>query len=221
MHRSFDQEFDALKTLILGMGAQVESAIEFAVLGLVNRDLKSFDEVHGLEKHINQAHIKVDEDCLRLLARQSPVASDLRFVLSVVKLNADLERMGDQAVNIAYNGAHYISKPPIKPLIDLPKMAQETRTMVRMALKAFVDSDMDLANKVLEHDSIVDDFKRKITEELIEYMTRDPSNLRQAMNLILIARNLERLADHATNIAEEAIFNTSGRDIRHGNQSKP
>jgi phosphate transport system protein len=221
MQRSFDQEFDALKTLILGMGSRVESAIDFAIQGLVNRDPVSFEEVHILEKQINHAHIKVDEDCLSLLARQSPVASDLRFVFSVVKLNADLERMGDQAVNIAYNGAHYISKPPIKPLIDLPKMAEESRHMVRMALKAFVDSDMELANKVLEHDTIVDDFKRKITEELIEYMTRDPSNLRQAMNLILIARNLERLADHATNIAEEAIFIISGHDIRHGNQFKP
>lgn len=216
MLRSFDQDFRALKALILAMGGKVEKAIEFAVKGLVERESKFFSEVHEVEKQINQAHIEVDETCLKLLARQSPLASDLRLVFSIVKINADLERMGDQAVNIAYNGAHYISKPPIERPIDLPRMTSAVQTMIRNSLDAFVRQDVTLARKVLSQDDSVDRFKNEILEELAEYMSKNPKTIMQALNLILIARNLERLGDHATNIAEEAIFDASGQDVRHG-----
>lgn len=216
MHRASDDYFDTLRKEILGMGSKVEQAIELAMTGLLQRNSDYFKQVHELEKEINETHMKVDEDALHILAKQAPLASSLRFVFSVVKINADLERMGDQAVNIAYNGEHYISKPDLKPLTDIPKMATEVSKMVRESLSAFVDQNVILAEQVLVHDEIVDAFKQSVTEELVALMAKDATNIRQAMNLILIARNLERLADHATNIAEEAIFSASGKDIRHG-----
>ena len=147
--RFFDQEFGALKTQILEMGSAVESAIEHALKGLTNRTPDSFNQVHAYEAKINQFHISVDEACMRVLARQAPLATDLRFVLGCVKINSDLERMGDQAINITHCGRHYISVPELKPLIDLPKMAEEVRRMTREALDAFFRQDQELANRVI------------------------------------------------------------------------
>jgi phosphate transport system protein len=150
------------------------------------------------------------------LARQSPLAADLRLVVAVIKINTDLERMGDQAVNIAYNGQRYLEEPALKPLIDLPRMAQIVREMVRQALDAFVRQDLVLARQVLDRDDAVDNLKDQIFRELLTYMISDPKTIQRALNLILIARNLERLGDHATNIAEDVIYAISGRDVRHG-----
>jgi phosphate transport system protein len=215
MQRSFDQEFDALKNLILDMGSKVEAAVDAAIHGLVSRNAAHLKKVYQLEEMINAAHVSVDDTCIKLIARQSPLATDLRLVFSVVKINADLERMGDQAVNIASNSEHYLKVEPIKPLVDLPKMTEEVRSMIRDALISFTKQDMILAEKVLRQDDIVDNYKDTIFRDLSELMKNDPSIIDPALNLILIARNLERLGDHATNIAEETIFDVSGKDIRH------
>ncbi len=198
------------------MGGAVERAIEEATQALIEREPVRFRSVHDLEKNINQSHVEVDEACVRLLARQSPLAADLRLVVAILKINTDLERMGDQAVNIAYNGEKYLSEPPLKPLIDLPRMAQIVREMVRQSLDAFVTKDLKLAREVLNRDDVVDQYKDQIFRELLTYMISDPRTIERALNLILIARNLERLGDHATNIAEDVIYAISGQDIRHG-----
>lgn len=216
MERHFEAEFRNLKQQILAMGGAVERSIEEATQALIDRDPGGFDRVFELENAINKAHIQVDETCLNLLARQSPLAADLRLVIAVIKINTDLERMGDQAVNIAHNGALYLKEPPLKPLIDIPRMAHEVRQMVREALDAFVSQDMALAKEVLHRDDSVDALKNQIFRELLTYMMSDPKAIERGLNLILIARNLERIGDHATNIAEDVIFATSGEDVRHG-----
>jgi phosphate transport system protein len=221
MDRHFDVELRLLKEQILAMGGCVEQAIEQATQALIERQPEKFDRVYELEKTVNQSHIQVDDACLRLLAKQSPLAKDLRLIIAVIKINTDLERMGDQAVNISHNGKRYLSEPPLKPLIDLPRMAEEVRFMVREALDAFVKQDEDLAQDVLNRDDSVDALKNQIFRELITFMISDPRTIERALNLILIARNLERLGDHATNIAEDVIFAVSGRDIRHGGKGAP
>jgi phosphate transport system protein len=198
------------------MGGYVEKAIEESTLGLVEGKNDRFLRVHEIEKTINQLHKEVDEDCLNLLATQSPLAKDLRTILAVVKINTDLERMGDQAVNIALNAVEYLRGNPIKPLIDIPRMADLSRMMAREALDAFVRTDTKLAETVLARDDEVDRLKNQIFRELMTYMISDPKKIEQALSLILIARNLERVGDHATNIAEDVIFIGTGKDIRHG-----
>jgi len=221
MERYFEIELRNLKQQILAMGGNVERAIELAVSALLDRKVERFEEVHQLERKINEAHMQVDEACLKLLARQSPLATDLRFVFAIIKINGDLERMGDQAVNIAMNGKKYLSEPPLKPLIDIPRMAKETESMVRQALDALVTRNIQLAEDVLDRDDTVDAFKNQIFRELITYMIADPRTIERALELILIARNLERIGDHATNIAEDVIFAITGKDIRHGLRKSP
>ncbi|MDR3606194.1 MAG: phosphate signaling complex protein PhoU [Oligoflexia bacterium] len=221
MERHFESELRNLKQRILAMGGAVEASIEEATRALQERAPERFNRVFELEHSINQAHIEVDEACVNLLARQSPLAADLRFVVAVIKINTDLERMGDQAVNIAYNGRAYLEHPPLKPLVDIPKMAEEVRLMTRKALDAFVRQDRALAQEVLNCDDSVDRSKNEIFKELIQFMMKEPSVVPTAINLILIARNLERIGDHATNIAEDVIFLISGDDIRHGGFKAP
>jgi phosphate transport system protein len=216
VQRFFDQDLGALKQQLLEMGAAVERAIELAINGLIERKPECFIEVHAIEQKINRFHLDIDEACLRILAKQAPLASDLRLVLAVIKINTDLERMGDQAVNIAHSGKHYISEPPIKPLEDIPKMATEVRTMVRQALDACFPPNVELAQEVMQKDDGVDKFKNKVFHDLVGMIKKNPEIAERALDLILIARNLERLADHATNIAEDVIFIASGEDIRHG-----
>lgn len=218
LDRFFDQEFSSLKTQILEMGSAVESAIEHALQGLTHRTAESFKQVHAYEAKVNRFHISIDDACMRVLARQAPLATDLRFVLGCIKINSDLERMGDQAVNISHCGRHYISVPQLKPLIDLPKMADQVRDMTRQSLDAFFRQDQELANQVILQDDAIDNFKHSIFHELVALMKSDPETVERAMDLILIARNLERIGDHATNIAEDVIFVASGVDIRHSSQ---
>jgi phosphate transport system protein len=220
LDRFFDQEFHALKTQILDMGAAVEAAIEFALRGLIDRNDDAFQKVHATEDRINRYHIAIDDACLRVLARQAPMASDLRFVLSCIKINSDLERMGDNAVNISHAGRHYISEPPLKPLIDLPKMAEEVRKMTRESLDAFFRRDEQLARAVIANDDIVDRYKNEIFREVTGIMKNSAEAVDRGMDLILISRNLERIGDHATNIAEDVIFVASGIDVRHGGAQK-
>ncbi len=216
MDRSIDSGMARLKDKLLLMGGYCEKAIEEATSGLTEGKPERFARVHEFEKTVNQLHKEVDEDCLNLLATQSPMAKDLRTILAVVKINTDLERMGDQAVNIALNAEEYLRLPALKPLIDIPRMADQARIMVREALDAFVRTDLKLAEVVLKRDDEVDHLKNQIFRELMTYMASDPSRIEQALNLILIARNLERVGDHATNIAEDVIFIATGKDIRHG-----
>lgn len=216
MERHFDIELRELKDRILSMGGFVEKALEEAIQGLVKREPDRFKLVHEWEAKINDAHIDIDDRCLSLLARQAPLAQDLRLVLAVVKINTDLERMGDQAVNISLNGQHYLNEMPLTHISELAKMAVEVREMVREALDAFVKRDGPLAQKVLEKDDIVDRYKDQIFHLVIANMKSKPEAVESCLDILLIARNLERLGDHATNIAEDVIFITSGRDVRHG-----
>jgi len=216
MDRQVDSELQKIENLILKMGNYVEQAVHEATRALIQREPERFNKVQELENQINQAHIEIDETCLHVLATQSPLASDLRLVVAAIKINTDLERMGDQAVNISHNGKRYLDEPPLKPLIDIPRMAEEVRFMVREALDAFVRRDASLAQDVLSRDDSVDALKNQIFRELVTYMASDPATIERALNLILIARNLERLGDHATNIAEDVIFAVTGQDVRHG-----
>ena len=193
MSRHLDEELSQIKTQLLEMGGCVEKAVEEAIQGLIRRETERLDEVHRLEDRIDDAHLAVDEACIALLARQQPMANDLRWVVAVLKINADLERMGDQAVNIAQNAALYLEKDPIKPLVDIPKMAQIVQRMVRESLDALVRLDEPLARKVLTEDDAVDNLKNGIFLELMELMKSGTTDIEQAMRLILIARNLERL----------------------------
>jgi phosphate transport system protein len=216
MQRHFETELKNLKEQLLAMGGHVELAVEAATQSLIQRKPEGLREVHDLEAKINREHIEVDESCLQLLARQSPLAADLRLVIAVMKISTDLERMGDQAVNIAYNAKDYLEGEPIKDLVDIPIMSNEVRLMVRDALDAFVRQDGKLAREVLRRDDTVDRLKDKVFQDLIGYMSKHPANVERALDLILIARNLERLGDHATNIAEDVIFAATGHDVRHG-----
>jgi phosphate transport system protein len=216
MYRHFETELKDLKDQILAMGGHVEKAIEAATQALFQRQARLCTEVFDLEAKINRQHIEVDESCLELLARQSPLAADLRLVIAILKISTDLERMGDQAVNIAYNTRDYLEGESIADPGDIPRMASLVRAMVRDSLDAFVRQDRELAQAVLIQDDTVDELKDKVFEELIHYMSAHPNNVERALDLILIARNLERLGDHATNIAEDVIFAVTGDDIRHG-----
>ena len=221
MERHFETELKSLKELILNMGSYVEKSIEQACSAIISRELDRFDRVHQYEKRINDAHKEVDKHCLQMLARQAPVAADLRLILVVVKINSDLERMGDQACNIAHNGKDYLARPPVTTKTDLVGMANIVKQMVRESLDALVRRDIDLSRQVLERDDQVDLAKNEMFEELKEYMKAHPQDIDSCLDLILIARNLERLGDHATNIAEQVIFLATGDDIRHGNIQTP
>jgi phosphate transport system protein len=157
----------------------------------------------------------VDNRCLKLLATQTPLAVDLRLITSAMKINADLERIGDQAVNVAESVLVLIPQPPLKPLIDIPRMAAIAERMIRDALDAFVKRDAELARDVLRRDDEVDELKDQVFRELLTYMMADPGTIQRALSLILISRNLERIADHATNIAEDVIFIAEAKDVRH------
>ena len=215
--RQVDGQIDEIKNLILSMGGYVEKALEQAILALKNRDSAAFEKVHDIENFINEGHVKVDNACMTFLAKQGPVARDLRLIISIIKINSDLERMGDQSVNIAYTGKDYLSRTPIAESIgDIDDMSRIARKMVKDSLDSFVREDETLAKEILLMDDEVDAFKRKVFKDLTAYIKNNPQNVDAALDLILIARNLERLGDHATNIAEDVIFVSTGKDIRHG-----
>lgn len=216
MERRFESELKDLKNRILAMGGYVEQAIEKATQALQERSSKKLQEVYDLERKVNEAHIDVDKACLEVLARLSPVAADLRLILAIIKINTDLERLSDQAVNISHNAEHYLEDPSVDVALDVPKMATLVRAMVRNSLDAFMRSDTELAQQVLESDDAVDEIKNNVFQKLIPFMRDNPDKIEAALNLILIARNLERMGDHATNIAEDAIFACTGEDVRHG-----
>ena len=197
------------------MGSLVESMIHIAVQALVERKEELTKDVFIKEDEVNRIQIDIDDRCLKLIALHQPAAVDLRFITSAMKINSDLERMGDQAINIAETSRDLLKQPPLKPLIDIPRMSEIVKKMVQDSLKAFVAKDAELAKSVLLKDDEVDALKDQIFRELLTYMIADTNNIKRALDLILIARNLERIGDHATNISEDVIFMVLGKDIRH------
>jgi phosphate transport system protein len=211
----FEAELQTLRNQLLTMGGMVEERVHRAVGALINRREEEARRVIVSDKDVNDLQMAIDDRCLRLLATQTPLASDLRLITSAMKINADMERIGDQAVNIAESVLALIPQPPLKPLIDIPRMAEIAEKMIRDALDAFVKRDGDLARDVLRRDDEVDELKDQVFRELLTYMMADPGTIQRALSLVLISRNLERIADHATNIAEDVIFITEARDVRH------
>jgi len=197
------------------MGSLVESAIHTSVLALVERTEDLGKQVLRNEDRINRLEIEIDDLAVMLLALQQPMAKDLRLLTAAIKINTDLERMGDLAVNIVERSLGLMHRPPVKPLIDIPQMAQTVESMVRKSLDAFVRREPELARSVLLTDDTVDGLRDSIHNELISFMQKDPSVIPQAIDLILVARHLERIADHATNIAEDTLFVIKGIDVRH------
>jgi len=216
----FEAELQHLKHRLLHMGALVEERVHAAVEALIDRRLDVAERIAGSDKEINDLQIEIDDRCLKLLALQQPMATDLRLITSAMKINSDLERIGDQAVNIAQSVGRILSHPPLRPVIDLPRMAEIAQKMTHDSLDAFVRKDAELARSVLLRDDQVDQLKDHTFRVLLTYMMTDPGTIERALGLILISRNLERIADHATNIAEDVIFLVEARDIRHHQESE-
>ena len=213
--RHFQEELDDLKGRLLEMGGLAEDRVRLAVRALTDRDHALVDRVLTNDAAINQLHIEVDDRCFKLLALHQPMAVDLRAIVSAVKINTDLERVGDLAVNIAEAVARYLQHPPVKELIDIPRMALIAQNMLRDALDAYVRRDMALAQSVLHRDDELDMLKTLVFRELMGHMLRDPGTIEPSLDLILVSRHLERIGDHATNIAEDVIFMVSAKDVRH------
>lgn len=216
MKRHFEEVEQELKNHLLSMGSLAEEMIHLAVQGLVGRKDEPLREVYEREKRVNQLHIGIDDECFKLLALYQPAASDLRFVMAVIKINSDLERIADQAVNIAENTEILIQQPQLAgKLFDIPRMADLAKGMLKDSLDAFVRKEPELARSVVQRDNEEDKLKSEAFHELLHLMQSDSSSIQRALGLILISRNLERIADHATNIAEDVIFMALGKDIRH------
>jgi phosphate transport system protein len=216
MRSRFQQGLDDLKEKLLRMGGLAEQAIDRATEAYRTRDSRFCQMVLTGESAINEAEREIDELALDLLAMQQPMAIDLRFILAVLKINADLERVGDQAVNIAQRVLDLISEPEVQLPVDIPRMAASVSTMVQRALESFLDGKAEIAEAVLQMDGIVDRMKDEAFVVLVQKMNNEPQVTRAALNVLLISRNLERIADHATNIAEDVIFWVRGADVRHG-----
>ena len=213
--KHFQEELEDLKGRLLEMGGLVESAVYRSVLAVVEKDGEQAQQVLKNEARVNQMEIEIDELATRLLALQQPMATDLRFLTAAIKINNDLERMGDLAVNIVERSLALMREPVIMPVIDIPRMAKLAESMVRKSLDSFVRGDAELARNVLLSDDAVDDLRDMIYEELLRFMQKDPANVRPGVNFMFVARSLERLADHATNIAEDVLFLVQGVEVRH------
>jgi len=215
MQRHFHEELEALKQTLLAMGGLVEDQIRRVMRALVERDDALAQEVIERDQQVNAYDVEVDETCVSLLALHQPAAGDLRFITTTMKIVTDLERMGDQAVNIAQRVLELNREPQLKPYIDLPRMAEKAQRMVKESLDAFVARDTELARKVCGEDAEVDALKEQIFRELLTFMMEDARTIPRAIRLILISRFLERLADHATNIAEMVIYLVDAKMVRH------
>ncbi|MGO9613560.1 MAG: phosphate signaling complex protein PhoU [Dissulfurispiraceae bacterium] len=211
----FDDELQQLKEKILKMGSLVEDAIKNSIHALVNRDNMLAVKVIDNDKIVNMLDVEIDEESIRLIALRQPKASDLRFITTAMKITTDLERMGDLAVNIAERALELNEEPLLKPYIDIPKMRAIAQGMTRDALDAFVRKDKQLATDVIMRDDEVDDLRDAILRELAFFMVQDPTTVTRAMKITFIAQYLERIADHATNLAEMVIYLIEGKIIRH------
>jgi phosphate transport system protein len=211
----FQKELEALKENLLKMAATVEEAIRNSVQSLVKRDSGLARKTFEFEDRINKMENAIDEMCVKLLALRQPMAADLRFITSAMKITTDLERMGDQAVNIAERALSLNEDPQLKPYIDIPRMTEIVQSMVKDVLDAFVNRDSKLARSVCARDDLVDGLNDQVVRELLTYMLSDPRTIPRAVHLMIVARCLERIADHATNIAEDVIFMVDALVIKH------
>ena len=215
MHRHFDDELKDLKAKLLRMGGIVEEQIQGALRALVERDSRLAREIIENDHQVNTLDVEVDEDCLRLLALQQPTARDLRLVTTAMKISTELERMSDLAENVCERAIELNEEPQLKPYIDIPRMANWALQMVREALDAFVMSDAVLARKVTADDDFIDDLTQQLFRELLSFMIENPQTITRAIRITFIAKYLERIADHATNVAELVVYMVEGKIIRH------
>src|SRR5262245_19815952 len=215
MQRHFHEELEALKQTLLAMGGLVEEQIRRVMSALLERDSALAQEVIDRDRQVNAYDVEVDEKCVELLALYQPAAGDLRFITTAMKIVTDRERIGDQAVNIAKRVLELNREPQLKPYIDLPRMAEKAQRMVKESLDAFVARDTALARQVCGEDSEVDQLKEQIFRELLTFMMEDPRTIPRAIRVILISRFMERVADHATNIAEMVVYLVEGKMVRH------
>jgi phosphate transport system protein len=215
MAKQFEEELDLLKQQLLKMATKAEEMIHHSVQALVQRDLGIAADIPEQENDVNRLQLEIDEQCFRLLALRQPMAHDLRFIIAAMKISSDLERIADQSVNIMEHTEVLLEFPLLKPLIDIPKIAEITKGMVRDALDSWVEGDAPKARQIVLRDDEVDGLKNQIYRELLTYMISDPRTIQVGLRLILVARNLERIADHATNIAEDVVYMVEAKDIRH------
>jgi len=215
MTKHYSGQLAGLRERILRMGGLVEQMTRRVVQALVERNVGILAEVRGMETQVNQLHIEIDEACIELIALRQPAAADLRFITAAMKINTDMERIGDQAINIVERAEVLLTVPPLKPLIDIPRMADIAQEMLKASLDAFVNGDDELAYSTILRDDTVDQLKDQVFRELLTFMMADPTTIPRAMELILVSRHLERIADHATNICEDVIFMVKGKDVRH------
>src|ERR1700674_5355542 len=215
MERHFERDLEELKERLLWMGSLAERSVHQAVHSVLDADEKLAGTVLSEENAINELQIEIDDRVVQLLALQQLMAADLRFVLAVSRINNDLERIGDQAVNIAQSGQRILRHPRVKPYVDLPRMSELAEGMVRDSLNALVRGNVELARSVLIRDDQVDGLRDQIFRELLSYMMGDSAVVFQAFELILVAKHRERLGDHSTNIAEDVIYIVAGHDVRH------
>jgi len=215
MHRHFDDELKDLKAKLLRMGGMVEAQTQGALRALVERDSRLAREIIENDHQVNALDVEVDEDCLRLLALQQPTARDLRLVTTAMKISTELERMSDLAENVCERAIELNEEPQLKPYIDIPRMANWALQMVREALDAFVMSDPALARKVTANDDFIDDLTQQLFRELLSFMIENPQTITRAIRITFIAKYLERIADHATNVAELVVYMVEGKIIRH------
>jgi phosphate transport system protein len=211
----YEAELRTLRERLILMGAKVEEMLVSAMKSLIDRDSELAERTMERDREINRLEVEIDERCLRVLARRQPVASDLRFITTALKFTTDLERIGDSAVNICERVRELNEEPPLKPYVNLSDMAEATQAMLREALDAFVEADADRAQAVIERDSTVDAYYAQIFRELLTYMMENPRNIYRCTRAQSIAKYLERIADHTTNLAELVVFMTRGHDIRH------
>jgi len=215
MERHFERDLEELKERLLWMGSLAERAVHQSVQSVLDADEKLARSVLDEEPVVNELQKEIDDRVVQLLALYQLMATDLRFVLAVSRINNDLERIADQAVNISQAALRVIRHPRVKPYVDLPRMSEIAEEMVRDALNALVHKDLDLAKSVLGRDDEVDNLRDQIFRELLSYMMGDSAVVFPAFELILVAKNLERIGDHATNIAEDVIYMVAGSDVRH------
>ncbi|MCX7991843.1 MAG: phosphate signaling complex protein PhoU [Proteobacteria bacterium] len=220
MDHQLDQDIERIKNLIVLMEDNVERAIFNAFKSLMERDDALAQKVFELEREINSLDVEIDEDCIKTIALRQPVAGDLRFIITAMKITSDLERIGDLAVNMAERVIELNEEPPLKPYIDLPKVFEIVRLMVRDSLRAFFEKNTDIAYKVIKEDDKVDKLTEQIGNELTLFMIKDPTTINRATKISFLTKYLERIADHAENIARSVIYLVEGKIIRHAHQSK-
>jgi phosphate transport system protein len=218
--RHFVEELEHLKSKLLEMGALVEASIQRSISAVTQQDKAAAEEVFRNEARVNSIELEIDDFAIKLLALHQPMAADLRLIVAALKINTDLVRMGDLAVSIAERAMSLMERPVIKPMIDIPHIAGLVQSMVRKALDAFVMRDADLARSVLASDDAVDSLRTASYHELASFMEKNPANIQQALHLMSVTRNLERIADHSTNIAEDVLFLVKGIDVRHHAESR-